>query len=441
MAREQTYFLPYQAGWIKDQAPLKICEKGRQIGLSYADSYDSVKKVAPKDARLPVFVGSRDMVQAKQYLLYCKRWARILNHAAEDLGEVLFDKDKDLTAFELKFANGLSIYSLSSSPDAFAGKTGHIKLDEFALHREQRELYRIAKPATQWGGQISVISTHRGTGTVFNEIIRDIKEKDNPMQWSLHTIPIQRAVADGIVERINLVSNREETRDQFIARLRRECIDEEQWLQEYCCVPADDAAAFITYELIAAAEVDNCYRDYGYLLDAKNPLYVGVDVARKQHLAVIDVEEKVGDVSWERMRIEMLNTKFSEMEDELYRVLALPQVKRCCIDATGLGMQLAERARDKFSWKVEAITFTGPVKEELAYPVRSAFEDRAVRIPRDAALRADIRGIRKETTISGNIRFVGESEDSHCDRFWAKALALHAAKEPSITPAAYVVET
>lgn len=440
MTRETKYFLPYQADWIKDPAPLRLCEKGRQIGLSYADSYDSVKLVAPKNARLPVFVGSRDMVQAKQYLLYCKRWSRVLNYAAEDLGEVLFDKDKDLTAFELKFANGLSIYSLSSSPDAFAGKTGHIKLDEFALHREQRELYRIAKPATQWGGTLSVISTHRGTGTVFNELIRDVKEKANPMGWSLHTIPIQRAVKDGIVERINLVSGREESREDFLARLRKECIDEEQWLQEYCCVPADDAAAFITYEMIAAAEVENCHRTYDDLLDAVNPLYVGVDVARKQHLCVIDVEEKIGDVLWERQRIELQNKTFSQIEDELYRVLALPQVKRCCIDATGLGMQLAERAKEKFSWKVEGITFTAPVKEELAYPLRSAFEDRTVRIPRDANLRQDLRGICKETTTAGNIRFVGESEDSHCDRFWSKALALHAAKEPAIVPYAHVVE-
>jgi hypothetical protein len=29
-------------------------------------------------------------------------------------------------------------------------------------------------------------------------------------------------------------------------------------------------------------------------------------------------------------------------------------------------------------------------------------------------------------TSSGNERFVGESGDSHCDRFWAKGLAIHA---------------
>ena len=47
-------------------------------------------------------------------------------------------------------------------------------------------------------------------------------------------------------------------------------------------------------------------------------------------------------------------------------------------------------------------------------------------------LRADLRGIKKETTASGNIRFVGEAADSHCDRFWAKALALHAGKTANI---------
>jgi phage FluMu gp28-like protein len=412
-----------------------------------------VRKVAPKEAKLPVFVSSRDMVQAKQYLNYCKRWARVLNYAAEDLGEVLFDRDKDLTAFELRFGNGLSIYSLSSSPDAIAGKTGHIKLDEFALHREQRELYRIAKPATQWGGQISIISTHRGTATVFNEIIRSIREEGNRMGWSLHTIPIQRAVEDGIVERIDQASGAAPgksgppspvssppgedagavvppailaRREAWLKKLHDECIDEEQWLQEYCCIPADDSAAFITFEMIQACHDATARKDFDYLLDAKNPLYVGVDFGRKKDLTVIDVEEKIGDVYWERLRVELQAKTFAEQEYELYRILALPQVKRACLDATGLGMQMAERAKERFGYKVEPIMFTAPVKEELAYPLRSAHEDRTLRYTSDSKLAGDLRGIKKETTAAGNIRFIGESEDSHCDRFWAKALSLHA---------------
>jgi phage FluMu gp28-like protein len=70
-------------------------------------------------------------------------------------------------------------------------------------------------------------------------------------------------------------------------------------------------------------------------------------------------------------------------------------------------------------------------KEELAYPVRVGFEDRTVKIPFTNAIRADLRGVRREVTGSGHIRFAGErNRYGHCDRFWALAMALHAAKRP-----------
>ena len=34
--------LPYQARWVGDAAPLKIAEKSRRIGLSWAEAYDAV---------------------------------------------------------------------------------------------------------------------------------------------------------------------------------------------------------------------------------------------------------------------------------------------------------------------------------------------------------------------------------------------------------------
>ena len=306
-----------------------------------------------------------------------------------------------------------------------------MKIDEFALRKMdfQREAFAIGKPATQWGGQFSIISTHRGVGSLFNSIIKDIRERGNPMGWSLHSVPLTTAVEQGLVEKINAASGRDESRADFLARIERECIDHEQWLQEYCCIPADEAAAFITYDMIVACEDNSALKDFAYLARCTNPLYLGADIARTQHLTVFDVEEKVGDVMWERHRVELRKKTFEEQEFELYRLLALPQMRRACIDATGLGMQLAERAQKKFGeYRVEAVRFSGPVKEEIAYPLRSAHEDRTIRYTRDDALRADLRGIKKETTAAGNIRFVGETGDSHCDRFWAKALALHAAK-------------
>lgn len=441
MKAGEKYFLPYQARWANDPARLRICEKSRQIGMSYVDSFDSVCKAAIKNGR-DVWVMSRDEIQAKEYSRYCKRWAAVLKYAAQDLGEITMDDSRGqcVKVQVIEFASGARIYALSSNPDAIVGKSGHVKLDEFALHKDQRELYRVAKPVIQWGGTLAIISTHRGMGTVFNEFIRDILEKGNPMGWSLHSINIQRAVEDGIVEKINTATGGSETREGWLARQRAECMDEEQWLQEYCCIPADDAAAFISYEMISACESDQAAKDFDYLNVCAGPCFVGVDVGRKKDLTVIDVEEKMGDVLWERMRIEMSGRTFAEQEFELHRVLALNQVKRACIDSTGLGMQFAERAKDRFGWKVEAVQFSAPVKDDLAYPLRAAHEDRTLRYARDARLRADLRGIRKETTASGNIRFVGESEDSHCDRFWAKALAVHAAKMPAVMPAAHCVE-
>jgi phage FluMu gp28-like protein len=442
----ETYFMPYQAAWIRDEAHLKICEKGRQIGLSYADSYDSVRKAAQKNGR-DVWVMSRDEIQAKQYVLYCKRWANVLKYAAEDHGEQVFttENGKSVKVQVLSFASGANVYALSSNPDAIVGKTGHVKLDEFALHKDQRMLYAVARPVIQWGGTLSIISTHRGVGTVFNQLIQDIKERGNKMGWSLHTVPIQRAVEDGIVEKIDMATGGEITarwksedrnpksegsqslREYWVAKQQAECIDEEQWLQEYCCVPADESSAFISYEMITAAETDGCHRDYEYLKVCPNPLFIGWDVARKGDLSVIDVEELAGDVMWERMRVEMRGKTYAEQEGELYRLLALPAVRRCCIDATGLGNQLAERAVQRWGYRAEAVTFTAAVKQDLAGPLRMAHEDRKIRYPREEALRADLRGVKKEVTSAGNIRFVGEAADSHCDRFWAKALAVHAA--------------
>ena len=430
------YFLPYQTAWIQDTSGLKIMEKSRQIGISYADAYDSVRKVCTANARLDVWISSRDEAQAKLYVEDCKKWARLLQVAATDLGQTLFDSKNRTTGFVLEFASGRRIYSLSSNPNSLAGKRGHVKLDEFALHPDQRLLYRVAKPVTTWGGTLSIISTHRGADTVFNQLIREVRERGNPMGWSLHRVPLQRAVDQGLVERINQKAGSTASRDEFLNRIRAECIDEEQWLQEYCCQPADESSAFITFDMINGCEETQLklfsFETLQQFLAASEnrttQLFLGVDVARKHDLCVMDLGERIGDVVRDRLRIELQGKSFAEMESELYRLLELPQLKRACIDATGMGLQLAERAAEQFGWKVEPLNFSASLKEELAFGLRSDFEQRKLRIPPDDRLRADLRAMKKQVTSAGNLRFAGDSEDSHCDRFWAKALRQFAAR-------------
>src|SRR6266481_4811730 len=248
------FFLLYQLAWIFDRSPLKIIEKSRQVGITYADAYDSVIKASARSGALDVWVSSRDEVQSKLYLEDCKYWANFLHLAAIDLGEIVLDQKNHYTAYVLQFASGRRIYCLSSNPNALAGKRGHVKLDEFALHPDQRMLYRVAKPVTQWGGSLSIISTHRGANTLFNNLIHDITEHGNPMGWSLNTVPLQIAVDQGLVEKINAKSGSKDSREAFIARLHAQCIDQEQWLQEYCCTPADESTTFITFDMLTSCE-------------------------------------------------------------------------------------------------------------------------------------------------------------------------------------------
>ncbi len=430
---KKKYFLPYQIDWINDKSPLRIMEKSRQVGITYADAFHSVEIASAKGARHDVYISTRDKMQARLSIEDCKRWAEILELVLTDLGEIVFDEKYNASAYVIQFSNGRRIYAMSSNPNALAGKRGHVKLDEFALHEDQRLLYRIAKPVTTWGGTLSIISTHRGVNTVFNEIIRDILESGNPMGWSHHKVAIADAVSQGIVERINEKTGKDESREDFLRRLRSECIDEEQWLQEYCCIPADESSAFITHDMITACEDPHLrllsFEELQKLIirNPKSSFYIGMDVASRVDLCVIDVGEKIGDVMWDRARIELSEIKYSEIEFELFRLLALPQVKRACIDETS-NIQLGERATQYFGWKVEPVTFTLSLKQELAFGLRRDFEDRKLRLVRDDKLRSDLRALKKQVTASGHIRFDGEVENSHCDRTWAKALRQYAAR-------------
>ena len=107
-------------------------------------------------------------------------------------------------------------------------------------------------------------------------------------------------------------------------------------------------------------------------------------------------------------------------------------MRRACIDNSMVGINLVEDARKRFgTYKVEPINFTLAVKEQLAYPLKSGFEDRTVRIRDDPKIIASHRAVRKETTLSGNVRFVAESTAAgHADDFWAHALAFSQPKHP-----------
>lgn len=427
-------FLPYQAKWITDDSRLKLMEKSRQIGLSWSTAYAANERTSAEGARFDQWVSSRDDIQARLFLEDCKMWAGIMNLAAKDLGEVVLDPKDRISAYVLQFSSGKRIHSMSSNPDAQAGKRGGRILDEFALHPDPRKLWAIAYPGITWGGNMELISTHRGSHNFFNELIREVREKNNPKGISLHRVTLQDALDQGFLYKLQQMLPKDDERQamdeaQYFDFIRAGCADEESFQQEYMCNPADDDAAFLEYGLIAAAEYPE--GSHWQNPEAQRPqLFVGVDIGRKKDLTVIWVVERLGDVFYTRHVERLQNMRKADQEKIIWPWIE--RGARTAMDYTGLGIGWGDDAQDKFgAYKVECVTFTPRVKEALAYPVRSLMEDRRLRIPYDPKIRADLRQVTKQVTVAGNVRFTAErTVDGHADHFWALALALHAASNP-----------
>ena len=438
-ANPDAIFLPFQERWIKDNSRLKVMEKSRQIGVSWSTAYAADERTAMVGNKWDQWVSSRDDLQARLFIEDCKLWAQILQIAANDLGEKVIDEKTKLTAYVLEFSSGKRIHSMSSNPDAQAGKRGGRVLDEFALHPDPRKLWSIAYPGITWGGSMELISTHRGSHNFFNGLIREVREHGNPKNISLHRVTLQDALDQGFLYKLQKALPPEhevQVMDEaaYYDFIKAGCADEESFQQEYMCDPADDDTAFLEYELIARCEYGSD-EDWELDLDACKKrgakLYAGLDIGRKKDLTVLWVFELLGDVLYTRKIIELKAMSKPDQEKVLWPVMAL--MERTCIDNTGLGIGWTDDAIAKFgSYRVEGVTFTGRVKEELAYPVRGGMEDKTLRIPYKPEIRADLRAVTKVTTPSGNIRFTAErSENGHADRFWALALGIHAASVPA----------
>jgi phage FluMu gp28-like protein len=435
--KRDTLLLPYQIQWVRDASRLKLAVKSRQIGWTWATAFSIVERKCLSNARLDAWISSRDEIQARLFLEDCGAFAKLLDIAARPLGAAIMEND-GASAGVLKLSNGRRIHSMSSNPDAQAGKRGDRVLDEFALHPDPKKLYTIAYPGITWGGSLEIFSTHRGSGSYFNTLVQEIIHQGNPKQFSLHTVTLQDALNQGLLYKLQRKLPPQDARQEmdegdYFNFLRAGCPDEETFLQEYMCVPGDDRAAFLSYDLIAGCEYASGEAwewTLNQTAESSRDLYLGVDIGRDHDLTVFWLLEKVGEIYFTR-RIETLRgAAFDAQEEALDQLLRSPALRRCCVDQTGIGRQFLERAQQRHgARKVEGVSFTAPVKEELAYPVRTAFESKALRIPNDPLVRSDMRAIKKEMTSGSTVRFTADrGKNGHADRFWALALALRAGR-------------
>lgn len=430
-----SYWLPTQQRWIDSSRRLKLLVKTRRFGGSWAEAYRVFTRTALAGNTYDAWIGSRDMLAARLFMNDVKRWARITKTVCDDRGEILIkDEKQDFAAFQVH-VGGHDITSLSSSPDAFAGKQGRFTKDEAALHKDLRLWWTIAQPAIMRGGSISLISTQRGRLNFFNQLVEEIKFKGNPKKFELFEINIEQAVAEGLWIKIKDALPADDERkeweeDAFLQSLRDECPDDEAWKQEYMCLPSDDAAALLSWEDILACTMGDVDRAVMNAIPPDAARYVGMDVARRRHLSVIWQWALVNGVLLEERKIVLEKKSFSEQEAVLYPLLGHPRCLGARIDATGLGMQLAERAEERHPDKVKGLMLSAPEKLRLAVQFQRKFQDRALRIHDDRATHYDFFSVKKEVTAGDNILLRSEAgeTDGHADRFWAAALGVDAAE-------------
>ena len=468
-----TFLLKYQSDWVNDRALVRAMEKSRRVGISYATAYDQTRQHSIKGYRQDTWFSSRDDLTAKEFIIYCQKFAGVLGLAAKANfdAQILYGEDgkQSATASVLRFANGTRINSISSNPDVFAGKGGNVGLDEFALRIDPRQVYDIASPTIDWGGRLSIISTHRGAGNFFNKLITDERDPDKRKHRgiSIHRVTLTRALEEGFLWKLQTKLPDDDPRlamdeADYYNYQRARVSSIERFLQEYECQPEDEASVYLSYDLLQGSfyqpqenlvEHTEDTVDFAgkkgrirYLLPpgvtpdglrdhlaglqiSGETLYHGKDVARRKDLSVDVFGGKRDGLTCVRAVVEFDRVAFSRQEGILYPIM--PLVSRSCVDETGIGMQFAERAGEKFgAWRVEGINFSQGNKAMLAGPLRTAFEDRVMRIPDDDPFLTDLRMIRKET-VGDHERFVAsedEDGDSHADRFWALALMLHAGK-------------
>jgi phage FluMu gp28-like protein len=393
---------------------------------------------------------------------------------------------------EVRFANGSVIYGLPANPDTARGYSGNVTLDEFAFHSDADKIYTALFPTITRGYCLEVISTPNGQQGKFYEIAKaaglaeqdsgfriqdsgraaDLKSRSalpgsslvtrhSSLFWSAHCCDIYEAIRQGLNIDLQV--------------LRAGCDDETTWQQEYCCQFVSIAENFIPPALVAqcvsAEAAKDCPPQFlasaprrdsdSRLPEPRTPnseFYLGIDIGRHHDRTVFWLDRvtvgptlasalpgqapalpaaELDKVAVARLVRTFSNTPFAEQLDFARQLLSLPGpdgrplVRRACIDSTGMGAPLAESLEREFGPRVEPVTFTAAVKEDMAYRVKRRMEQRLDLIPEAPEIARAFGAVKKLVTVAGNTRFDAERTDrGHADEFWAKALADLAAEQP-----------
>lgn len=413
----QAILLPYQKELVGSEARFTWNNWSRQTGKSFASSMRRMLRGAARGRnQFLLSAGERQSAELMQKVaMHCKAFDTMLDVLIEEQEVYCQTEKATIKQLSCKLPaklGGIRVVGLPANPDTARGFTGDVLLDEFAIHKHDNEIWAAMFPTVlRKEGEIDVLSTPKGKRNRFFAL------RGNE-QYECRTVTIHDAVAQGL--------------DADIDAMHAACGDEDIWRQEFLCEFIDGASSLFTMEQLLAISDEKLPRDLDVsrLGDAEGLLYVGIDIGRKHDLTVIWGFEQAGEMLISRGMLELKNAPFRTQFEAASNVLRTSRVGRCCVDATGLGMQMAEELHEEFGDTVEPCTFTQNLKAELATAIKRRVEDGRVRICADPKIRDEWYGVEKDVTSGGTVRIYSpRTDDSHADRFWAAALACRAASD------------
>jgi len=457
--------LSYQQRWLDDDSRFKIACKARQIGFTFAATLRVLlKRRTQKGLTLWISASDRQALEAMEYI---RLHARVLGLFLRNREE--FIEGTSVKQRVVRMPNGSRIVALPANPDTVRGFAGDVVLDEFAFHRDAEAIWRAAFATATRGYQIEVISTPNGTRGKYYELAKAAGLVDGPWAAASYELPV---TSHSIFSPhwVDLAAARAQGFRVDVEALRAAIGDQDAWEQEYCCRFLSDAAHFLPPELVVAAESPTASVSTGEsrLEAGATNYYLGVDIGRKRDLTVLwlleaeNAEAPAEARTYVTRGVRTLDRQpFAQQRAVLDGLLAqrgetseirkekiekssafhFPVssfallVRRCAVDASGLGAMLAEELTAKWGARVEPVVFTAAVKEAMAVRVKRLLEERRLKIPYDPAIRAALGAVKRLVTAAGNVRFDAERTEAsgHADHFWALALALHAGEEPGLS--------
>lgn len=439
--------LPYQKTWLGDKSPVKVVEKSRRIGLTWAQALDDVLKASTSGREgMDVLYISFNQDMTREYIDTCAEWAKKLQVVAGKVNEDIFrdGDEREIKAFRIDFASGHKILALSNRPSNLRGKQGRVIIDEAAFVEDLPELLKAALALLMWGGQVIIISTHDGAENPFNELIQDVRAGNLP--YSLHRITLDDALSAGLYRRICRVTKQDwtpEAEEAWRADLIKTYGDGAD--EELFCIPRQSSGAYLTTTMIEACMDDmpvltwtppaDNFVDWplpvaerytrGWIAERVEPLLAGLPKDRA-HFCGVDFGRS-GDLSvfWPATEekdlrlvppfvLELRNCPHRTQEQILFAILdGMPRFSGVSLDARGNGSALAESARQQYGpGLVREVMISESWYRETMPLLKSGIEDKALRLPKDAGILSDFRSLR---VVKGVAR-VPEPADEGQDR-------------------------